>query len=152
MSRFRFRLDTLRRIREMHRDELRVRLAEAFQAEQILAAQQADLAAEVADLVATRRRLAAEGSLDVSRLVESQRYHLLLEAQARTLAEQARRLAEEVEIRRQAMVEADRQVRVLEKLRERRRQQHLQAEQAADAKRLDEVATSRWEAKSPWAL
>ena len=146
MPRFRFRLETLRRLREMNRDELRVRLAEAYQAEQILAQQREALAGEAAALVATRRQLAAEGAVDVTRIIESQRYQLMLEAQARTLAEQAARLAEEVEVRRQSVVESDRQVRVLDKLRERRREQHAHAARAAEARQLDEIAVTRWEA------
>jgi flagellar FliJ protein len=146
MARFRFRLQTLRRIREMSRDELRVRLAEAFQAEQILAEQRAAVDAEAAALAAQRRQMMLDGALDVNRLLESQRYQLLLEAQSGTLAEQAAKLADEVELRRQAVVEADRQVRVLDKLRERRLRQHEQAQQAAEAKRMDEIAATRWEA------
>lgn len=149
MAKFRFRLQTLRRLREMNRDELRVRLAEAFQAEQILTQQREAVAAEAASLAATRRQLMTDGSMDVTRLLESQRYQLLLEAQSRTLAEQAARLAEEVDVRRQAVVEADRQVRVLDKLRERREAQHRSAQQAAEAKRLDEIAATRWEAAKP---
>jgi flagellar FliJ protein len=146
MARFRFRLETLRRLREMNRDELRVRLAEAYQAEQILVGQRATLVGEIATMAEAQRKLTSDGAVDVTRLLESQRYQLLLEAQGRTLAEQAARLAEEVEVRRQAVVEADRQVRVLDKLHDRRRSQHEQAQQAAEAKRLDEVAATRWEA------
>jgi flagellar FliJ protein len=149
MARFRFRLETVRRLRERHRDELRVRLAEAYQAEHILAEQRAALATEATALAETRRRLMADGAVDVTRLIDTQRYQLLLEAQARAQAEQAARLAEEVDVRRQAVVEADRQVRVLDKLHDRRRDQHRRAEQAAEAKRLDEVATTRWEANKP---
>ena len=57
--------------------------------------------------------------LDVNGLLTSQRYQLALQAQFRTLAEQAAKLAEEVESRRNAVVEADREVRVLDKLEER---------------------------------
>jgi flagellar protein FliJ len=149
MPRFRFRLQTLRRLRELTRDELRVRLAEAFHAEQILAEQRAAVAAEAVALVETRRRTMLDGSMDVTRLLESQRYQLTLEAQARVLGEQAARLAEEVELRRNAVVEADREVRVLEKLRERRLVQHHVAEQAAEGKRLDEIAATRWEGVEP---
>jgi flagellar FliJ protein len=146
MARFRFRLQTLWRVREAARDELRARLAEAFQAERIVLDEQAAVAGEAASLADERRRLMAEGSLDVTRMLESQRYQLTLEAQSRSLAEQASKLAAEVENRRQAVVEADRQVRVLDKLRERWKSQHANAEEAAEAKRLDEVATTRWEA------
>jgi flagellar FliJ protein len=146
MPRFRFRLQTLQRLRETTRDELRARLAEAYEAERILADQRAAVAAETAALADVQRRLMADGALDVTRLLDGQRYQRLLEAQSRTLAEQAARLAEEVETRRQAVVEADRQVRILEKLRERRLRQHQDAEQAAEARRLDEIAVTRWEA------
>ena len=145
MPRFRFRLETLRRLREMNRDELRTRLSEAFQAEQILARQRASVAAEEVELAESQRRMMQSESLDVGRLLEVQRYHLALDAQSRRLAKQAAKIAEEVEVRRQAVVEADRQVRVLDKLRERRLEQHRQSQQAAEAKRLDDVATTRWE-------
>jgi flagellar FliJ protein len=146
MPRFRFRLETLRRLRQATRDELRVRLAEAYQAQQILADQQAAMASVAATLADARRRLLASGPLNVTRVVEMQRYQLLLEAQSRKLDEQAGQLAEEVDLRRQALVEADRQVRVLEKLYERRQRQHADAERAREAKRLDEIAANRWEA------
>jgi flagellar protein FliJ len=146
MSRFRFRLQTLQRLRETTRDDLRARLAEAYQAERILAEQRAAVAAETAALAEAQRRLMIDGALDVTRLLESQRYQRLLEARSRTLAEQTAKLADEIESRRQAVVEADRQVRVLDKLHERRRREHQDAEQAAESRRLDEIAVTRWEA------
>jgi flagellar FliJ protein len=145
MAKFRFRLETLHRLREMNRDELRVRLAEAIQAEQIVGAQRQELLREAAALAAARREQFAAGSPDISRVLNAQRYQLMLEAQERALAEQAQKLAEEIEVRRLAVVEADRQVRVLDKLRERRAAQHAATQNAADAKRLDEIATTRWE-------
>ena len=77
-------------------------------------------------------------------LLEAQRYQLMLEAQQRTLADQAARLDAEVENRRQAVVEADRQVRVLDKLRERRAAEHRAAAERAESKRLDDVAAVQW--------
>lgn len=143
MARYRFRLQTLRRLREIHRDEQRGRLATAFEAERILAEQRQSLAAEGAALSDSQRRLMRVGTLDVNQLLASQRYQLALEAQQRTLAEQAARLAEEVERRRQTLVEADREVRVLDKLEERQRRQHAEAAQRAETKILDEVSTTR---------
>ncbi len=149
MARFRFRLETLRRLREMNRDELRGRLAEAFQAEQILQDQQATVGAEAASLAEMRRRQLAAGEFDVTRMLEAQRYQLLLEAQQRSLAEQAVKLSNEVEVRRQAVVEADREVRVLDKLRERRAADHRAAAERAESKLLDDIATTRWEHRRP---
>jgi flagellar FliJ protein len=144
MARFRFRLQTLRRLREIYRDEQRARLATAFEAERILQQQRTALAEEVSVLADSQRQL-MRGAVDVNLLLSAQRYHLALDAQAKTLADQAAKLAEEVERRRQALVEADREVRVLDKLEERQRRQHFEAAERADAKRLDEVATTRWE-------
>lgn len=146
MARFNFRLQTLRRLREIHRDEQRGRLATAYEAERILTEQRNGVVAETAALVDSQRQLMQQGSLDVTQLLTAQRYQLALEAQIRTLADQAARLAEEVERRRQSLVEADREVRILDKLEERKRQQHREASQRAETKVLDEVATTRWEA------
>ena len=146
MARFRFRLQTLRRLREIHRDEQRGRLATAYEAERILTEQREGVAAESAALGISQRQLMQRGVLDVNQLLSMQRYQLTLEAHAQTLAEQAAKLSEEVERRRQSLVEADREVRVLDKLEERKRQQHREASQRAETKVLDEVATTRWEA------
>jgi len=146
MARFNFRLQTLRRLREIHRDEQRGRLATAFEAERILAEQRNAVSAETTALVESQRALMQQGSLDVNQLLTAQRYQMALEAQIRALADQAARLAEEVERRRQSLVEADREMRVLDKLEERKRQQHREAAQRAETKVLDEVASTRWEA------
>jgi flagellar FliJ protein len=146
MARFEFRLQTLRRLREIHRDEQRGRLATAFEAERILQSQRDALAAEAAEHLQSQRRAMREGLLDVNRMLTTQRYQLALEAQAKVLAEQAARLAEEVDRRRAALVEADREVKVLDQLEERQRAQHRVAALRAETKLLDEVASNRWEA------
>jgi flagellar FliJ protein len=146
MKHFRFRLQTLRRLREIHRDEQRERLATALEAERILARQQEALAAESAELAGAQRRLLHAGPLDVNQLLTAQRYQLSLEAQRRAAADQSVRLADEVERRRQAAVEADREVRVLDKLEEAQRRNYAQAAQRQEVKRMDEIASTRWEA------
>ena len=151
MAKFRFRLQTLRRLREIHRDELRVRLAEAYQAEQIIAQERAALETERTGLADLQRRLVDRGALDVNRVLAAQRYQLVLEAQSRVLAEQATKLEQEIERRRQAVVDADRQVRVLDKLRERREREHRYAAERAESKRLDEVGANRWKGAQGWA-
>jgi flagellar export protein FliJ len=72
---------------------------------------------------------------------------MVLEAQQRQLAEQAGRLAVEVERRRQNLMEADRGVRVLDKLDERRRAEHRRQQDRWENKQLDEVASTRWHVK-----
>ena len=144
MAKYKFRLNTLQKVREAHRDQQRASLAEAFRAEQVLAENRAQLVEEERELRELQRSASDGKYLDVNRLVEAQRYELLLKAQSQELAKQAILLAAEAERRRQTLVEADREVRVLELLDERHRRTHDLDEQRAETKRLDDVATVRW--------
>lgn len=143
MSKYRFRLETLQKLRSARRDELRAALADAYRAEQILSDQQAAVAAEAATMRDSQRAALASPNLNVSHLVEVQRYEMVLAAQQRLLTEQANRLAIEVERRRLAVVEADRAVRVLEKLDERRLAEHRKEEARLLTQELDEIAVLR---------
>ena len=143
MAKYKFRLETLRKVREARRTQQRVSLAEAFRAEQVLTAKRAEIVAEEAD-VRRLQRSATEGRyLNVNRLLEAQRYELLLKARAQELAKQATLLAAETERRRLGLVEADREVRVLEMLDERHHREHDRRRQRNEIKQLDEVAMNR---------
>jgi flagellar FliJ protein len=144
MAKYKFRLKTLQQVREVHRNQQRASLAEAFRAEQVLAENQAELTAEERELRELQRSATEGQYLDVNRLLEAQRYELLLKAQSQELAKQAVLLAAESERRRQTLVEADREVRVLELLDERHRRAHDLDAQREETKRLDDVATVRW--------
>jgi flagellar FliJ protein len=140
MAKYRFRLETLQKVREARRDRERATLAEAFRAEQVLADRQAEVAAEAVELQALQRSAHAGPLLDVNRLLEAQRYELVLKSRGAELAQQQAMLAVETERRRQQLIEADRDVRVLERLDERQHQEHRRREQRIEVKLLDEVA------------
>jgi flagellar FliJ protein len=144
MAKYKFRLNTLQKVREAHRDQQRASLAESFRAEQVLAENRAELIAEERELRELQRSASEGQYLDVNRLLEAQRYELLLKAQSQELAKQAVLLAAESERRRQTLVEADREVRVLELLDERHRRAHDLETQRKETKRFDDVATVRW--------
>ena len=147
MARFEFRLATLLKLREIHRDELRGRLAEAYRAEQVLAEQAQQLQNEIDTLQESRRQQSQATALDVNRLLETQRYQSLLQAQQTTIQEQGRLLAAETEKRREALVEADRQVKILVKLKDRQLKKHQRQLARNEIKILDEVASRRTEVK-----
>ena len=144
MAKYRFRLETLQKVREARRDEDRTSLAEAFRAEQLLADSQAELAAENESLRALRRAATSGHYTNVNQLLETQRYELLLKAQSKQLEKQAILLAAETERRRKVLVESDREVRVLERLDERHHTEFKQEQQRRETKLLDETATNRW--------
>ncbi len=151
MSRFRFRLATLRKIRVAHRDQMQAQLAEALQAVDVLEQQLAAIQSEHQALLNTRRAAIQGAAPDVNQLLDAQRYQALLRAQEATLAEQVQVLQAEVQRRRQALTEANREVRVLDKLESRQLAAHRQHQLRSEAKELDEIASTRFEGNDPWA-
>jgi flagellar FliJ protein len=150
MAKYRFRLETLRKLRAAQRDELRRKLAEAHQAVAMLEEQRRAVAEEIVALQHAQRNTTQAPTTDVNRLLEAHRYQAVLRAQQNTLQKQAQLLAEEVERRRERVIEADRQVRVLDKLDERKQREHALASLRAEVKELDEVASRTREATPSW--
>jgi flagellar protein FliJ len=144
MAKYQFRLETLQKVRKARRDEHRTSLAEAFRAEHVLAESRAELVVEAQQLRELQRSAGVGKYLDVNKLLEAQRYELLLKARSQELSKQAILLAAESERRRQILVESDREVRVLELLDERHQREFDLAAQRKETKQLDEVATNRW--------
>ena len=141
MARFHFRLASLLRLREAARDERRRHLAEALRAESVLRDHRAALEKNVEVMRRQARAAAQPGHIDVDRLLEAQRYELALRAQVAIAEQQAAELRQEIENRRQALVAADREVRVLEKLRQRHLERFRAEEARREVKRMDEIAS-----------
>jgi flagellar FliJ protein len=137
---FRFRLQTLLRLRIAERDQRRTELAKALRAEAMLRQRQVSLQEEQSGLAGRERQLKSPGVADVDALLQAHRYEIVLAAQMRQLNDQIAQVVAESERRRQVLVEADRQVRVLEKLRDRQATTHRQEEQRLETKQFDELA------------
>ncbi len=143
MQKFEFRLATLLQLREATRDERRAALAEAYHVDDLLRRQQEELAGELSGLEKLCRVVSGPGTVDVDRLVEAHRYKLALRFQGQTLDRQRQAVAAEIKRRRQALVEANRDVRVLEKLREKQAARHRADQDQRQRKQLDEIALQR---------
>jgi flagellar protein FliJ len=137
---FRFRLETLLRLRLADRDRRRADLGKALRAGATLQQQAADLALEQRATAELSRTLSLPGAGDVDRLLSSHRYEMVLRGQSKQLAAQIVQVQAEVERRRLALVEADRQVRVLEKLREKQEEAYRTDELRREQQMLDEQA------------
>jgi flagellar protein FliJ len=140
MSKFKFRLATLLRLRGVARDERRAALADAYRVDDLLRGRLEATDAEIGRLKESCRDAARPGTVDVDRLVQAQRYELVLRDQDAQLRRQRETVCVEIERRRQALLEADREVRTLEKLRDKQAEAHRYEESRQDIKRLDEVA------------
>jgi flagellar protein FliJ len=134
------RLATLLRVRQLARDERRELLAEAQRADGELLGQLTELDAEQHGVREECRQAAAPGEVNVVRLVDAHRYLVGLQACEDQLQAERESLATEIDRRRQSLVKADQDVRVLEKLQDRRRQTRRQEEERQQAKQLDEAA------------
>ncbi len=143
MARFAFTMATLLRLREAARDDRRAELAEALRAHDTVCTWIDQVNRELEELRSTCRQAAGPGTVDVDHLTESQRYEILLKAKRQQFQGQKERLAPEIERRRQALVHANRDVRVLEKLRENQRDRYREEENRRQIKILDEVAQVR---------
>lgn len=140
MPRFKFRLATLLRLREMARDERRAQLAEAFRAQDLLDEQKRQVDEHLAAVRHRARLSVSPGEINVDRLMETRRFEMILMAQRAHFDQQQEMLSAETERRRQALVEANREVQVLEHLRTRLHDRHRAEEAGREMKFMDEVA------------
>jgi len=136
----RFRLAALLRLRLAERDQRRLDLAKALRAVQILQQQQAEVVQEEAQWLAQVRDLLAPGPTDLDAVLAMYRYAAVLRGRLQQLASQLAEVQREAQRRRTALVEADRQVRVLEKLVQRQAQAERCQALRREAQRLDEAA------------
>lgn len=141
MRRYAFRFEKLLELRRMRRAELRERVAEAQRAVDILNGELATLDAEFQELRRHARVLFSEGRFDVNRALELSRYEQMIQGAKTDLLGKLKLLEQEVANRQTVAVEAERDVKALELLDERRRAQHLREERKAEVKRLDEMAS-----------
>lgn len=152
MAPFTFRLATLLRLRESIRDQRRQDLAQALRAEELLRQEQQRVEDELRQLTERARQAAAPGEVHVDMLLEAERFELVLLARRRLLASQQETLQAEIQRRRAALVEANRQVQVLQRLRQRQAERHRQEENRREVLALDEVAQRQAYAREadPW--
>lgn len=148
MSNFRFRLQTVLRLRMAARDERRAELGRAQRAAEVLREQQERIAADLAqNQVAVRefmaKQAASTGGVNVDHLLNANRHALILKAQSGQLAQQQKQIEVEISKRQAALVEADRDVRVLEKLQEKGLKEHELHELAKEQRELDEIGILR---------
>lgn len=143
MTQFRFRLESLLKLRLAERDRRRADLANAYRADQVLAQRLAAVEQEIAETQQQTKASSAPGAIHVDRLLNMHRYELILHAQRQQIGRQRQVIAAETERRRQALVEADRELRILEKLREKHARDFTYNEHKAQVRLLDEMGLRR---------
>jgi flagellar export protein FliJ len=140
MARFQFRLATLMKLRKEARNLRRTELNRAQEAAATLAERRADVDSRIAQLASQVRGAVGPGTIDLEPMIQAQRYQAVLQAERHALDDQAAVVAEEVQRRHTAVVAADREVRILEKLHDRQAARHREEELKEETRQLDEAA------------
>ena len=140
MSTFRFRLATLLKLREKSRDERRRELADGLRALETLQGRIAEVDAQLNELKGVYGDAAKPGQVILDKLLNTQRFEAVLRAELNTYQEQTQLVQDEIQRRRNMLIEADREVRVLEKLREKQLARHEEEQTRQEMKVMDELA------------
>lgn len=140
MKRFQFRLDRLQRLRDRTRQERRLSLAEATQYQQRIENQIAQLdEVRGQELLERRQRLAAT-TVSIEEVIRGQSFDAMLHRFAQQLGQQLEQVRGVVEQRRLQLQEAEKGVRVLEKLREKMEDRYDDQVESNERQLLDELA------------
>ena len=92
------------------------------------------------DLKRQHRLTASRGRVDIDRVRSAQRYELVLRLEENLIEQQTAALEVEIEKRRNALIAADREVKVLEKLRQRQHERFRDECNRREMKETDDVA------------
>lgn len=140
MAGFEFRLQSVLRLREHQREQRQMELANAYKRLREIQTSQSSVHREIQELVLHMRSHNNKENVDVDRLLDGHRYQLALKARLAEIAQAMGEASDEVERCRRNLIEADRQVKVLEKLHEKQLDEHRQRLAREETKQLDEAA------------
>jgi|694.fasta_scaffold00132_41 flagellar FliJ protein len=144
MANFRFRLKAVATLREQARDRLAEALAEVMEAQRIVKEQINQLQREIEEAL-KQRHMASIGIVRIDRLLMVQRHQLMLEAQRDQANQQLKLLEEEYDRRRALLVEAEKEVKAMERLKETQKARWDQDQLIAEQKQMDEWASTQYQ-------
>ncbi len=137
-----FRLATLLKIRERERDIAAKAVQDVFHAIDKLDKAQLEID-EANRQMNDARKQSSEGAINLHQILDAQRYQMVLSAQAAQIADHKSKLNQELERRQFALVESQKTVKSLEKLRDQRAQAADVHALARQQERLDEWSSIR---------
>lgn len=140
---FRFRLQTLLKIRENARAEAQAELGKAREAERVVLEQLDEIRINIEKCANEGRKAIEYGKIDVNFMIGLRRHEAYLLSQDTVLKKHLEDVRAEIERRRQILMNADREVKTLEKLKEKQYEQFVEDYRAAEMKEMDEIANRR---------
>ena len=137
---FKFRLDSLITIRDNKLKERQQKLAEAYDARQILEEYLQEIDKQLEEGIIAVRELSQPGqTVNVEHLIGFRQQEMFLRANQEYLMEKMKMIDEEIEVRLAAVIEANKELKVVEKLKEKQHEKYLENENKAETKMMDEI-------------
>ncbi|MDR0391094.1 MAG: flagellar FliJ family protein [Planctomycetaceae bacterium] len=141
---FKFRLESMITIRDNILKECQSELAKAYEARRIVEDMENKINAELQDnFEINRKKLQDSGVLDVGYLLGLQRRNAYLNSQLGIIKHDLKQIDEEIEKRRIAVTEANIELKIIEKLKEKKQKEYKTNESKNETKIMDEAATTR---------
>jgi flagellar export protein FliJ len=140
MKKFEFRLDRVRRLREREREQRRLALAEALHYQGRVEGQIQYLQSIRHDEQDSLRQVLLQRDVPVQEAIASRSYDGLLIRLSSRLEEQLKQVKLVVDQRRHDLMEAEKKVRVLEKLEEKERGRYDRHIEHVERELMDELA------------
>lgn len=138
-----FRLETLLSIRKNILNEKQGELAQAYEAERILERDRDVAQREIDGTLASAREMMRSGGVDITFLLGVRRHEAYLLASVKDIDGKLVLVRKEIEVRRAAVLEANKNVRILEKLKEKQAERRVKRLAAIETKQMDEIAEVR---------
>ena len=140
MKRFRFRLEGLLRLRKVEEDQCLQKLRTQQYALADAEARQREITAERGRIVESLRRL-ERGQLEMDEILRHRRYLIALENRGREISAEAIRRQADVTDAQRVAHRAIRERQLVERLRERRREEHGEHVRREEIRDLDEIGS-----------
>lgn len=137
-----FRLASVKKLRERERDTAAMAVQEVHRAIEILESRATEIREEN-QAMDRERQQALQGSISVHRLLDSQRYQIVLLGQLQHIQQQQQQLQQEKHAREAILVKHQQSVKVLEKLEEKHDLEQQRIAEARQQSRIDEWSTVR---------
>ena len=141
-ARFKFRLEALLKLRHSLEEEAQRHLARMIVLQDEAQAKVDALRQAHGDAVESRRMVPNQ-VIDLERLRATERYLLVIERRLQWAAQELDEARQVVAAARQALVKAHQDHLMLQRLKERRQEQHRQELQLIETKDMDEIAVLR---------
>ncbi|PQO26264.1 flagellar export protein FliJ [Blastopirellula marina] len=139
MANFRFRLATFLKLKIAARDQRQAELMEVLSIQEQLVREYEETAAQLEQTITEARQGCSIGRLNVDDLIVAQRELNHLRATLAHKKSLQKKLAPHIEQRRNALLEAEKEVRSLEKLRERQEKRFADEQERRDSLQMDEI-------------